>query len=164
MPCAVLEHFCPLFIQIAQMVLILPRWGLILPRIPPPTPVLYSAVTHSFQLYVLTRNTPNPTPKHPFSWPDFESGQNELLSGQNGPHLGKMFEKWAKRFEKWAKKKLFMEYQSETGISKQVLLQIQTEPIQAPNFESHAALDFCTAIVSVGLIRATTPGSLDVLH
>ena len=31
-----------------------------------------------------------------FSWPELESGQNELLSGQNGPQLGKMFEKWAK--------------------------------------------------------------------
>ena len=27
------------FLQIAQMDLILPRWGLILPSIPPPTPV-----------------------------------------------------------------------------------------------------------------------------
>ena len=31
----ILEHFCPLFVQIAQMDLVLPRWGLILPRIPP---------------------------------------------------------------------------------------------------------------------------------
>ena len=67
------------------MGLILPRWGLILPRIPPPTPVLYSAVTDPFGGYVRTQNTPNPTPKHPFSWPEVESGQNELLSGQNGP-------------------------------------------------------------------------------
>ena len=28
----ILEHFCPLFIQIAQMGLILPRWGLICPE------------------------------------------------------------------------------------------------------------------------------------
>ena len=96
--CPILGHFCPLFIQIAQMGLILPRWGLILPRIPPPTPVLYSAVTKSFQGYVQTRNSPNPPQKQPFSWPDFESGHNELLSGQNGPHLGKRFEKWAKFF------------------------------------------------------------------
>ena len=94
--CPILGHFCPLFVQIAQMDLILPRWGLILPRIPPPTPVLYSAVTNPFLGYVRTRT--HPTPKHPFSWPDFESRQNELLSGQNGPHLGKMFEKWAKLF------------------------------------------------------------------
>ena len=71
-----LEHFCPLFIQLAQM-------GLILPRIPPPTPVLYSAVTKPSLGYVHTQNTPNPTPKHPLFWPEVESGQNELLSGQN---------------------------------------------------------------------------------
>ena len=34
--CSILEHVCPLFVQIAQMGLILPRWDLILPRIPPP--------------------------------------------------------------------------------------------------------------------------------
>ena len=34
------------------MGLILPRWGLLLPRIPPPTHVLYSAVTHPFLGYV----------------------------------------------------------------------------------------------------------------
>ena len=37
-----------------------------------------------------------PTPKHPFSWLELESGQNELQSGQFGPQLGKMFEKWQK--------------------------------------------------------------------
>ena len=40
-----LEHFCPVFVQIAQMGLILPRLGLSLPRIPPPTPVFHPAVT-----------------------------------------------------------------------------------------------------------------------
>ena len=94
----ILEHFCPLFVQIAQMGLILPRRGLNLPRIPPPTPVLYSAVTNPFWGYVSTQNTPKSTPKHPISWPELESGQNELLSGLNGPQLGKMFEKWAKHF------------------------------------------------------------------
>ena len=48
----------PTFRIIAQM-------GLILPRIPPPTPVLYSAITNPFWGYVCTRNIPNPTPKHP---------------------------------------------------------------------------------------------------
>ena len=75
---------------LAQMGLILPRWGLILPRIPPPTPVLYSAVTHPFRGYVYTQNTPIPTSKHPFSWPELESGQNKLPTGQPWPHLGKM--------------------------------------------------------------------------
>ena len=97
-PPPILEHICPLLVQIAQMGLILPRQGLILPRIPPPTTVLYSAVTNPFWGYVRTQNTPKPTSKHPFSWPKLESGQNELLSGQNGPQLGKMFEKWAKCF------------------------------------------------------------------
>ena len=80
------------------MGLILPRWGIILPRIPPPTPVLYSNVTHPFQGYVHIQTFPKPTPNHPFSWPELESGQNELLFGQFGPLLGKIFEKWAKLF------------------------------------------------------------------
>ena len=86
------------------MGLILPRWGLILPRIPPSTPVLYSAAANPFRVCVGTQKTQNPAPKHPFSWPELESGQDELQSGQNGPKLGKMFEKWAKLFYKWAKK------------------------------------------------------------
>ena len=64
----ILEHFCPLFVRIAQMDLTLPRLGLILPRIPSPTPVLYPAVTNPFWGNIHTQNTPNPTPKHPFSW------------------------------------------------------------------------------------------------
>ena len=43
-----------------------------------------------------TKKHPNPTPKHPFSWLELESGQNELPSGQIGPQRGKMFEKWTK--------------------------------------------------------------------
>ena len=62
------------------------------------TSVLYLAVTHPFLGYVHTQNTPKPTPKHPFSWPELESGQNELPSGQFGIQLGKMIEKWAKLF------------------------------------------------------------------
>ena len=87
----ILEHCCPLFVQIVQM-------GLILPRISPSTPVLYSAVTNSFQGHVQKQNTPNPTPKHHFSWPELESGQNVLPSEQTGPQLGKFFEKWTKPF------------------------------------------------------------------
>ena len=52
--------------------------------------------------YVNTPNTPKPTQKHPFSWPELESRQNELQSRQFGPQLGKMFYKWAKLFLKWA--------------------------------------------------------------
>ena len=53
---------------------------------------------HTFWGYVWKQNTPNPNPKHHFSWPELESGQNELQSWQFGPQLGKMFEKWAKLF------------------------------------------------------------------
>ena len=94
----ILEHFCPLLVQIAYMGLDLPRWGLILPRILPSTPVLYSAVTHSFQGYVHTQRNPKPTPKHPCSWPELENGLNELQLGQFGPQLEKMFENWANLF------------------------------------------------------------------
>ena len=89
----------PFFAQIAKTGLILPRWGLNLPRIPPPIPVLYSAVTHTFLGYVQTQNTPKPTSKQPFSWPELESGQNELARlGNSDPNWAKMFEKWTKLF------------------------------------------------------------------
>ena len=58
--------------------------------------------TNPFWGYVRTQNAPNPTPKQPFSWPELESGQNELPSVQPRPQLGKMFEKWTKLFYKWA--------------------------------------------------------------
>ena len=100
--CYALHYHCLPSVQIAQMGLILPRWGLILPRIPLSSLVLYSAVTRSFRGYVRTQNTPKPTPKHSFSWPELESRQNELQSGQNESnyetHLGNSYEKWAKRF------------------------------------------------------------------
>ena len=81
------------------------QMGLILPRKPPPTTVLYFAVIVTFQGYTpaQTWSTPKPTPEHPFSWPELESGQNEIQSVRFGPQLGKMFEKWANRFQKWAK-------------------------------------------------------------
>ena len=70
-----------------------------------PNPCSYSAVTHPFQGFVRTQNTPNPTQKHPFSWPELESGQNELPSGQPGPQLGNMFKnlKMDKTFLEMAK-------------------------------------------------------------
>ena len=52
----ILEHFCLFFIQIAQMGLILPRLGLVFPKMPAPIPVLYSAVTHPFWGYVRKQN------------------------------------------------------------------------------------------------------------
>ena len=48
---------------------------------------------------------PNLPQNTPFSWPELESGQNELQSGQPGPQQDKMFEKWTRIFYKWAKKK-----------------------------------------------------------
>ena len=79
------------------MGLILPRWSLILPRIPLPTSALYSAVTRPLLGCVHTQEKKtNPTPKQPFSWPELESEQNELLSGQPGPQVDNMFEKWGK--------------------------------------------------------------------
>ena len=81
----------PLSAQIAQMGFILLRWGLILPRKPPRTPVLYSAVTNPFRGYVRTQNTPNPNPKqckHP-------PGLN-LKVGKMNYRLGKMDPNWAK--------------------------------------------------------------------
>ena len=45
--------------------------------------------SHKPLLEMCTQNIPNLTPKHPFSWPELESGQNELPSGQTGPNLGK---------------------------------------------------------------------------
>ena len=88
--CPILEHFCPLFVQIAQMGLILPRWGLISPRKPPPTPVLYSAVTIA-PLGICT-NTKHPQP-HPKT-PPF-SGLI-LKVGKMNYCLGKMDPIWAK--------------------------------------------------------------------
>ena len=47
------------------------------------------SVTIAFRWYAQTRNTPSPTPKHPFSWPDFESGKMNYC-------LGKLDPIWAK--------------------------------------------------------------------
>ena len=95
----ILEHFCSRFVQIAQMGLILPRWGLTLPRVPPPTLFLLSRHIPLSR----TQNTLNPTLKHPIFWPELESGQNWQLSGQNGPQLGKMW-KVSKSFLEVGKK------------------------------------------------------------
>ena len=64
-----------------------------------PSPDLYSAITPPFGGYVTvqnTQNTPHPIPVPPFSWPELESGQNELQPGQQGPQQGNMFEKRTK--------------------------------------------------------------------
>ena len=118
----ILEHFCPFFIQIAQMGLISPRWGLILPRIPPPTSVLTLQSQTPF-----TQNNPNrakPTPKHPFSWPEHENGQNELPSRQPGSNWANVW-KVDKTFLEVGKKQNsywteLADWQQMTSLEKQI--------------------------------------------
>ena len=40
------ERFCPFFVRIAQMSLILPRWGLILPKYHP-QPLFFTQQSHT---------------------------------------------------------------------------------------------------------------------
>ena len=84
----ILEHFCPLFAQIAQMGLILPRWGLILPRVPPPTPVLTQQSDTPFGDMYEYKTPPTPPQKNPFP------GLN-LKVGKINYHLGKTDPNWA---------------------------------------------------------------------
>ena len=109
-PPPIREHFCPLFIQIAQMGLILRRWNLILPRTPPPTPFLYSAVTHPIQGYVRTKNTPKgPSPPKNTPFPDLN-----LKVGKMNYLLGNLYPNWAKclksgqNFSRSGQKNLFI--------------------------------------------------------
>ena len=87
-----LGHFCPLFVQIARMDLILPNWGLILPRLPPPTwqPLF---LTHPSQTpfgdTYIHKTPPIPPQNTPF--PGLK-----LRVGKMNYCLGKIFEKWAK--------------------------------------------------------------------
>ena len=103
-PSVMIEFFLPNS-RAPLMGLIFPRWGFALPRIPPPTSVLYSAVTNPFRENVRTQNTPNPTPKHLSSWPEVQSGKNELPSGQNGPQLGQCL-KIGQNFSRSGQKKI----------------------------------------------------------
>ena len=78
-----------LFVQIAQMGLILPRWVLILPRIPPPTPVLYSVVTKPFRDMYEHETPPAPPQNTPFPGLILKVGKMNYC-------LGKMDPIWAK--------------------------------------------------------------------
>ena len=70
------------------MSLILPRWGLILPRVPPPAHVLYSAVTHTFQEYVHTQKTPPIPPQNtPFPGLNLKVGKMNYLLVNLDPNL-----------------------------------------------------------------------------
>ena len=76
----------------------LPRWVLFCPdgvsfcREYHHQPLFFTqqSQTTSGDMYI-HKDTPNPTPKHPFSWPEVESGQNECYYC-----LGKMDPNWAK--------------------------------------------------------------------
>ena len=102
---------CPDGSHFAQMAhetrgLILPRWGLSLPRMPPPTPVLYSAFTLPFWGYIRTQNTPNPTPNTPF--PLKVGKMNLIPSRQNETPTGQYVWKVDKTFLEVGKKSLFI--------------------------------------------------------
>ena len=71
------------------MGLILPRWDLILPRIPPSTPLLYSAVTHLFRGYVHTQSTPKPTQNTPFPGLNLKVGKMNYSLGNSNPNWAK---------------------------------------------------------------------------
>ena len=90
------------------MGLILPRWGLILPRLPPPIPVLYSAVTNPFLGYVHTQNTPNPNPKHPFPGLNLKVGKMTYRLGSLDSNCAKCL-KSGKTFLEVGKKFVHLE-------------------------------------------------------
>ena len=93
------EHVCPLFVQIAQMGLILPRWGLIWSRIPPPTPVLYSAVIHTFRGYVHTQSTHNPSQNTPLPCLNLKVGKMKYRLGNLDPSWAKCLKSGQKFLE-----------------------------------------------------------------
>ena len=100
------QYFCPLFIQIAQMGLIFPRWGLILPRIPPSTPVLYSAITHPSLGYVWTQNTNKPTHNSPFPGLNLKVGKMNYRLGNLDQNRSKCLKSW-QNFSRSGQKEFF---------------------------------------------------------
>ena len=70
----ILEHFCPLFIQIAQIGLILPRWGLTLPRISPPT----QQSQIPFRDMYLHKTAPIPSQNTPFPGLNLKVGVGKM--------------------------------------------------------------------------------------
>ena len=71
------------------MGLILPRWGLIFPRSPPPTPLLYSAVTDPFRGCVHSKNTPKPPQNTPVPGLNFKVGKVNYCLGNLDPNWTK---------------------------------------------------------------------------
>ena len=66
--------------------LILPRWGLILPRIPPQTPILYSAVTHPFRRLCVHKTPPSPPQNTPFPGLNLKVGKMNYRLGNLDPN------------------------------------------------------------------------------
>ena len=54
-----------------------------------PQPLFFTPLSHTpFMDMFVHKTPPTPPKKQPFSWPELESGQSELLSGQPGLQLG----------------------------------------------------------------------------
>ena len=94
----------PFFVLIGQTGLILPRWGLILPRIPLPTLVLYPAGTHPFRGFITPPASHQSTP-----FPDLnlKVGKKNYGLGNLDPS-GQYVRKVNKTFLEVGKKKLFI--------------------------------------------------------
>ena len=70
-----------------------------------PQPLVFTQPSHL--PFVLTQNTPNPTPKHLFSWSELESGQINYRLGNLDPNwakLSKSAQNFSRSGAKWAKK------------------------------------------------------------
>ena len=80
--CSTFAHFSYI---LATWGLTLPRQGLILPRIPPPTPILYSAVTHPFRGYARTQTPPTPPQNTPFPGLNLKMGKMNFSLGNLDP-------------------------------------------------------------------------------
>ena len=99
-----LQHFSSLFVQIAQMGLILSRWGVSLCPEYHSKPLFF---TQQSRGYVRTQNTPNPSQNTPFP------GLN-LKVGKLNYHLGNLDPNWAiclksgQNFPRGGQKKLFI--------------------------------------------------------
>ena len=99
----ILEHVCPLFVQIAQMSLILPRRGLILPRKPPATPVLYSASKPLLGICTYTKHPKTPPQNTPFPCLKLKVGKTNYCLGKMDPNWAKIL-KSGKTFLEMGKK------------------------------------------------------------
>ena len=79
---AILEHFCPLWYKLPRWVSFCPDGVSFCPEYHT-QPLYFTQPSHTLFGNMYIHKTP-PTPKHPFSWPELESGQNHLPSGVKG--------------------------------------------------------------------------------